>query len=830
MISTGGGGGISNVTIQDDGVTEGNVTTLNFTGVDVIVANGVATIPIGAAGTAVDGNISAQQIIELINNRHNNTYVANVVFTATPTAIGAGDTVTLSITAIDNPNAYDIIWGDGSTTIGTASSSPSHVYSNIAGQPFTVNVRAYNTAGIGYGSSASFERVDYITAFAANPTAGFELFRALTGGIALSGNQLYAIENEPIYLDNDSTNTAGATVTYEVTWGDGNTTTVNDDTDPGGVSGNRLSHTYGTSASSGTGTLPVKISITAHSTANPSLLPIVSTTKQLKVYDTAISAPDGLSSKTVSFSGSTGNSPKLVSGFTDRTNGASSLLAGATVSRTVANTGSIDTTTTSTYAYDANTGILSTSLNGQETGNIAFTTGSDVGTNGSAQVVAESDYNLLNSGGSSIAFSQSVYYPGLYRGFTCKISQSASAVSLGLNRLEMGHSTTGNVTPVDFVKDDLTVAPTIAGGVVSEQTSGTYRFISGVPYYNSGSPALRLSGVGISNLTGQTYADITNVMSVNQNSLLENTSGSIIATQNYTYTNINDSGNPLLSSGVPIANIGRTNSYSVANLSIPITTSQVSAVANLNWVARNVTGTSNQINNTVAIQVHTAQPSGIVETAVSVSAALGNGTFTDAGVRSFAFSGDTSDTPSFNSATNFFTTAVYNAVADPGVSGTREATIRWGVIRNLTTNFSSGFLPVGPDRSGDAGVQYFTFAFRRQVVANFSISISSTTGIVGVWIAAPGTSIDSTSTLNGWLDCSAAYAGAGVPGGSTANGGNGSNGCASTTGDRIPSGVAISGNYSMTLGSENLTNATNNVCLVRIALGTNQTVTQLSIG
>jgi hypothetical protein len=120
-------------------------------------------------------------------------------------------------------------------------------------------------------------------------------------------------------------------------------------------------------------------------------------------------------------------------------------------------------------------------------------------------------------------------------------------------------------------------------------------------------------------------------------------------------------------------------------------------------------------------------------------------------------------------------------------------------------------------------------AFRRTVTANFNINITSASGVAGVWIAAPGTSIDNSSSINGWLNCGIQYAGAGVPGGNTGNGGNGSDGCASTGSDRIISNTSLSGNYTMTLGTENLTNATGNVALVRIALDAGQSVTTLSV-
>ena len=215
---------------------------------------------------------------------------------------------------------------------------------------------------------------------------------------------------------------------------------------------------------------------------------------------------------------------------------------------------------------------------------------------------------------------------------------------------------------------------------------------------------------------------------------------------------------------------------------------------------------------------------------MNVSAALGNGAISSNGIRSTYFISSTTNNPTYVGATNFFTANIYSESSDPGVAGTKEATLRLGTIKHDLTDYGNLFLPAGPNRSSDTGGQYFTFAFRRFVVANFDINITAPSGVVGVWIAAPGTSIDSTSGINGWLDCSTAYAGAGVPGSNTGAGGNGSDGCASNSGDRIQANVALSGGYTMTLGTENMTNATNQVVLVRIALASGQTVTALSVG
>ena len=224
--------------------------------------------------------------------------------------------------------------------------------------------------------------------------------------------------------------------------------------------------------------------------------------------------------------------------------------------------------------------------------------------------------------------------------------------------------------------------------------------------------------------------------------------------------------------------------------------------------------------------MHTANPTGVLEDDIPVASGLGNGVITDDGIRIADFISSTTDTPAISSSTNYISTPFTGAIS---VSGTQEATVRWGILKHDTTDYSTGFLPVGPDRSSDTGTQYFTFAFRRQVVANFNISINST-GIAGLWIAAPGTGVDTASGINGWLDCTSQYAGAGVPGSDTGNGGNGSDGCALTGSDTVPTGSSINSSYTMTLGSENMSNATNNVVLVRVALASGKQLTSISIG
>ena len=394
----------------------------------------------------------------------------------------------------------------------------------------------------------------------------------------------------------------------------------------------------------------------------------------------------------------------------------------------------------------------------------------------------------------------------------------------------MSHSATGDTNVVEFVKDDLTATPTsnIGSATVTENVAGTYRYVSGIPYYNSGSPSLTLAGVTIDDLVGQCYTNQSNIVEVDDGTNQEGTSSNAITNTDYTYANI-DGASTMLSGGTPTVNVGTSSAYAIGSLTVPITSSSVRTISRVKVRARNVNGTgsySSDISTNIA--VHKSAQSGISEIAIAVSDSLG-ATYDDDGVRIFDFSAETTDTPSYTSSTNFYTNSLYSEASDPGVAGTQEATIRLGVLKHDVTDYSSSYLPAGPDRSGDTGTQYFTFAFRRTNASNFDINITSS-GIAGLWIAAPGTGIDDSSGLNGWMRADTAYAGSGQPGSNTGSGGNGSDGCAFTTGDRIQASTSLSGGYTMTLGTENMSNAQNNVVLVRIALTSGQTVTALSVG
>lgn len=826
FLQTDGNGNLSWAPVSFDNVTfNGNDIPLSYPDDSSLYPPGAIT------DWNFDTNVTTaiDDLNEALENVRNNTFVKSITFTGSPLSGGEGTTVTLTLDVIGNANRYDIDWGDGNITTGTTDTTPSHTYNDNTDSPFTVAVTAYNNSGTGRGSTTESTRVDYVVIYTADPVVDFDLYRSNTGGSVLGGNDLYVIEGESLYLDNNTINTNMADVTYTVDWGDGSSNdAIANDNENGGANGSRLQHTWGSGTATGTSRDTVALTLDSHTTADPAVIP-TSDTLLLKVYDPNVSAPSGLSTKTIGFSGSVGVLPKLASGFTDNTSGAV-YTAGDDVNRTVSTTGTVDSTVTDTFAYDADSGTLTATVNEVADGNRVLTSASDTGTYTSLVITDESDYNLLDSNGDDIVFANSIYHPGLYKGFKAKVAASAGTVPVGVNSYQLQHSITGNSNVVEFVKDNITSTPTVdSAGTLTENTAGTYRYISGIPYYNTGSPDLTLSGSEISNLVGQCYTDQTNIVEVDPGTNYESTSSSAIVSENYSYFQI-DGASTMLSSGIPVVDVGTDTAYAIGDLTVNITSSSVRTVESPQIRARNVNGIGNYSTIGTKIAVHTASQSGISEISIPVADTLGNGTFTDDGVRIFDFNTETIDTPSYTSSTNFYTNSVYTESSDPGVEGTQEATIRLGVLKHDVTDYSSGYLPVGPDRSADTGTQYLTFAFRRQVVANFDINITSSTGISGMWIAAPGTSIDDTSTLNGWIDTSLQYAGTGVPGANTGNGGNGSNGCAFAGSDIIITGTSLSGGYTMTLGSENMSNATNNVVIVRIALSNGESVTALGIG
>ena len=726
---------------------------------------------------------------------------------------------------------YQYTWGDGTTQTVNAGSNASGDHGRTITHKY-----ALTTTEQANGTNRDYTgNLRVISDHSSSPfvTSNFTVHlepdvRANISGTAITVSDKSGDNQYDVYdgVDYNGVNRALVRVTnttqnaddYVYNWNDGSANdTVTEDGSSNGSIGAPIDHDF-------TGVSPGNYTLNFTANGTPDITAQTDADNLTFQVNAVPSAPSGLSSFSITLADSyQGTSPKLCANFTD--NSASSpLSAGASLTTSTARrytSGTIDTSLVNNV-YDGLAGTLTADINGADSGNKTFTTA--LGENGTfTSLVVSGQLDANDSIGSS-------YPTGFYQTFDAKITQGLTSYSVGVNDQRLTHSATGNTNYVSVVRDDMTNSPTVNVGsaTLTENNAGTYRYISGVPYYNSGSPTLTLAGVTIDDLTGQAYRDTSNVFEIASGSNYESTSGSIISTQYKSYANI-DGTITMLSGGIPLANTGVSGAYAISDQTINITSSSVRALEDIRVRAYNMNGTSSYATvSTPKVAVHTASPNGVTEEDINVSNSLGDGTFVDNGKRIFDFSGATTNTPSFTSSTNFYTNNLFTG--NKTVAGTKEATVRWGTLKYDVTDYSSGFLPVGPDRSGDTGTQYFTFAFRRNIVANFDVQITSSSGIAGCWIALPGTNIDNSSGINGWLECTTQYNGVGLPGSNTGSGGNGSDGCAYTGGDVIPIGSSLSGGYTMTLGTENMANATGNVALVRIALTSGQSITSLGIG
>jgi hypothetical protein len=821
-----------------DAATKGYVDSVTGNVSASIVGN---VIPLG---TPTDGNLAdnnaaylgfttstkVTDAIDILNsvsqNLFTNTFVRSVTFSANTTAGGVGQAILLTMVPQGNVNQYTIQWGDGSANTVTSSSTSTHTYATNVGTPFTIIVQATNTNGASPSNVANAVRTNYITIYAADPAMGFSTFRANVSTTPLSGNELYAIQGNAFYLQNTTTNTNTATVTWSINWGDGTYANVPNNSSAGGVLGPYANRTYATNSS--TGQFTVNLALLTSDITNPAILPRYTSTL-LKVYSNSVSPPAGLNTKVLTFTGSVGTNATLAASATDNTGG-TTLTANASVNRTIAtgstlisaNSGNVS----SSFTWSSNIGYLQAVINGTVYGNanIAATTSPTI--TGNLGILGFSDYWLLTSAGAATTFASSTYYPGYYWGFRANVLARGDFIPVGINRFGMNHSSTGIVANIEFVKDDVTAVPTVTAGTLAIKAPGTYRYISGIPYFNTGSPQLWWQNVTINSWIGQTWNNTANVAYVVTGTNLEGSSGNVILANTHAYVNLSNVSSPMLASGTPIAGTGNVSAYSAGNLTVAVNQASVRSVANLRIVVTNVNGTSAYAEVVGAnIQVHTAAQSGISEIAISANTSAN----TNPAVRSTYFLANTIHTPAYARLTNFMTAPnVYTEASDPGVAGTKEATIRLGVLRWTANNYSTGYLPVGPNRSGDGtSYQYFTMGFQRTGVSNFNLHLVAPAGVAGVWVAAPGTTIDNTSGLNGWLTASTSYAGSGIPGSNTGAGGNGSDGCGS--GALIAANVALNGTFTMTLGTISMSSATNNVALIRIALASGQTVSTLAV-
>ena len=472
------------------------------------------------------------------------------------------------------------------------------------------------------------------------------------------------------------------------------------------------------------------------------------------------------------------------------------------------------------FFFQADGGTVSAFVDGSEDGQKAITNANDEGTFTSLIIDDEQDYNSFDADGNTVAVNSRIYAPGLFEGYKARISKSN--FTTGLHSLQL-QSTAGNTNTLKFIRDDVTITPTtsVDSATLTQASAGTLAYISGIPYYTNDA-TLTLAGVTVQSFTGQTFQDTTSPVVVENSTDLEGTSGNAIGTNNFTYENI-DGSTTMLESGTPKVNIGTASPYALGNLTVNVNGGG-KRVERLQVKAKNPNGTGSAvILASPAIQAYNGSKS-FDETAIPVSDSLGAGFDNDA-KRIHSLTGGT---PTFSNSTDYFADNAFTGAQT--VAGTTEAIVRYDTLKHFTTDLSSGYLPAGPNlNTGRSGAQHFVFAFKRTTVSRFSITLTGK--VSGLFVAVPNTAMDSASGINGWGDASIQYAGSGVPGSDTSNGGNGSNGIAETGADKIIDGTSYSNQtFTMTLGTVSSSNSFNNQILISIVLNSDDSLTALSIG
>ncbi len=509
---------------------------------------------------------------------------------------------------------------------------------------------------------------------------------------------------------------------------------------------------------------------------SPGPVPIQDTSKVSNVLDALNSVlgrllpspppafPGGV---TLQITNAVGASPLLCAGVTD--NAAYGLSAGQPVIR-------ITDVGVSSNAFNvqgpAEKGAIEAILNAANVQARTLAGAGDVGDYGGLVISAEADYPSNQ--------------PGFWKAISLYLSELPCP--LGVNHIWIDHTAAGATNGVTFVRDEFTAAPALSSVTVSEQAQGTLNYSSGVPHYGVGGQ-LKINAA-LTDLAGETYYG-------GADPLAAQVSGGGSALQAYGYSQLGFS--------VPFAR-----SFAgglVSALVLAVNGSNAHGSGRVQLTGKNVNGsTAAAAGPTILFKTGTAQ--GVIdELSVSV-VGLGATPSTNNAARVALNSGDT---PSGASSS-------WSATASLPVF---EAAVVGGVLSNNDTDYSSGYLPAGPDYSvGRAGDQYVTFAFNRAAVSGFKINVAG--AYAQCHVKLPGVTDQasiSPHSPNGWMNAFAAYTGAGVPGASN----DPTAGCASGA---VMSGG--SGSFQITFGTQSSTNATANQILVRFKLSPGQSITALS--
>jgi len=476
---------------------------------------------------------------------------------------------------------------------------------------------------------------------------------------------------------------------------------------------------------------------------------------------------------------------------TDNTPGANKSVAGGTTVTSVRRAATYNANVI-TNAGPGNQGTVTAFLNGAGAGNVVLTNAlSANGTYGNLVIFNNYDYNVANS---SIT-------PNFWSVFSAR---GAGSVTEGWNEVYIADTAAGNTNTAVWYYDASTPGtPTFSSQSITAPVSPTLTYSSTVPHYAS-STQFDIA-FNVTRLSGDMYP-------TSDTFITGTAGGAFNAPASVTYA--------LAGVATPLARnlYVASGSQAVATTASIITGFGVSAGGpSVNVVNSYNTGIETFLTGTSVLYKTgtTSSATRIEEANVYVSGTIGVG----AGLAQRIENPGSTDTPVYTAnepAFNSQTSSLTNT----------DATVVGNILKHDQTDYSTGYLPAGPDLSGvgRAGSQYFTFKIVRTSVSKFDLKFTGT--LAGLWVALPGSTIDTTSTLNGWVDASVAYQGAGVPG--AGSGGNGSNGCA--LGGVVPLNSAQTNKaVTITFGTVSSSDTATNEIYIRIKLTTGQSITALSL-
>ena len=494
-------------------------------------------------------------------------------------------------------------------------------------------------------------------------------------------------------------------------------------------------------------------------------------------------APTTINGVSISLTGLTGTG-RLCQGFTPTNNtGGAAPSAGTQYSRNT------DQTVSTSYLTEYGPGDSETVtgfVNAVGVGTRAMVTGNgNAGTYDQIQIANNEDA------------SNSSRNPGIDAGFysiyDVRLINAACPNGYNLVKITQGGSTTGSAY---WYEDPSTVAaPIMTFGSITVPASPTVAYSSGIPHYTQAAANNFTYVMGVENASGDMYTTSSFVTD-------DGATTGFADPGNKSYTDFGGSNPPAQNFGVGTAvtclvtNTPNNVHYTVSSNIFP--RYDVSTPYGSDNNNRIGFSTSINIMGTSAVTSRMDEDNILIS---SLGTGSGNATRVKAGA--------TGDNP----------TAGYVSWTggSAGSIDTYEATVVGGVLKHDATDYSSGYLPVGPDYSGSrSGNQYFQIQLIRSTVSEFSITYAGS--LAGCWVCMPDNSTWTTSLsgTNGWADMFTAYKGSGVP--TTAEPGCASGGVMDTNG----------GTFTCTFGTESSSNDSNNRILIRWKLTSGQSITSMS--